>query len=52
MVSAGTFNTVVRQTELVAITESGNRWICDVACSSGMTKTLWNSASGDNWQKS
>ncbi len=40
MVSAGTFNTVVRQTELVAITESGNRWICDVACSSGMTKTL------------
>lgn len=40
VVSSGTFNAVIRQTELLTITDSDNRWICDVACSSGMTKTL------------
>ncbi|MEK7091104.1 MAG: chromosomal replication initiator protein DnaA [Patescibacteria group bacterium] len=40
VVSAGTFNTLIRQTELVAIVDSGDRWICEVGCSSGMTKTL------------
>ena len=40
MVSTGTFNTVVRQTELLTISESGDRWVCEVGCSSGMTKTL------------
>ncbi len=40
VVSSGTFNALIRQTELLAITESGDRWICEVGCSSGMTKTL------------
>ncbi len=40
VVSAGTFNALIRQTELVTISDSGDRWICEVGCSSGMTKTL------------
>ena len=39
-VSAGTFNTLIRQTELVGVADSGERWICEVGCSSGMTKTM------------
>lgn len=39
-VSTGTFNAVIRQTELLTITVNGDRWICEVGCSSGMTKTL------------
>lgn len=40
VVSSGTFNALIRQTELLTITDSGDRWICEVGCSSGMTKTL------------
>ena len=39
-VSSGTFNALIRQTELVALSESGGKFICEVGCSSGMTKTL------------
>lgn len=39
-VSAGTFNALIRQTELITISDSGDRLICEVGCSSGMTKTM------------
>ena len=39
-VSMGTFNTVIKKTELMAIKESGDRLICEVGCTSGLNMAM------------